>query len=105
MLAFCSSPRFADHPTGPHHPERPERIFAVLDAVERSGLLDCHDVVKLEPVPADEKWLLTVHTPETVRRVRHVCEVGGGVLDQGDTPVGRASCDVALLAVGAVLRC
>ena len=32
---------------------------------------------------ADEKWLLLVHPQKHIDRVRHVCEIGGGVLDQG----------------------
>jgi acetoin utilization deacetylase AcuC-like enzyme len=61
-------------------------------------------LLEFEPVPADEKWLMAVHTPEHVELVRRVCAVGGGVLDQGDTRVVRESWDTALLALGAVLR-
>src|SRR5215470_6988972 len=43
MLAFCSSPRFADHDTGPHHPERPDRIRAIHRAVRDAGLIDSPD--------------------------------------------------------------
>ena len=124
MTGFCSSARFTGHETLPSHPERPDRIRAVATAVRRAGLIDSPDPfpdfqidlgplpesgIKLtdlgEPAPADEKWLLTVHTPTHVEKVRHVCAIGGGVLDQGDTPVGPASFDVALLGVGAALRC
>jgi acetoin utilization deacetylase AcuC-like enzyme len=105
MLAFCSSPRFTEHDTGPHHPERPARISAILDAVEIAGLLDSPCAMALEPAAADPKWLELAHMPEHIAHVKHMCEVGGGVLDQGDTPVVRASYEIALLAVGAVLRC
>ena len=37
--AFCTSPRFYDHHTGPHHPERPDRLRAVLCAVREAGLV------------------------------------------------------------------
>ena len=43
MIGFCSSPRFVDHTTGPHHPERPDRIRAVWRAVREAGLLDLPD--------------------------------------------------------------
>jgi len=105
MLAFCSSPRFVEHDTGPHHPERPVRIPAILNAVKDAELLDDPNILKLDPTPADPKWLGLAHTPEHIAHVRHVCEVGGGVLDQGDTPVGRVSYEIALFAVGAVLKC
>ena len=34
-----------------------------------------------------------------------MCARGGGILDEGDTPVSPASFDVALLALGAILQC
>ena len=124
MTGFCSTPDFAEHRTGPHHPERPDRIRAVWRAVREAGLLDEPDPFpefkidlglrpldgpKLKflgrPAPAGDDALLRVHTRQHVDRVRRVCAAGGGVLDLGDTPVGPNSCDVALLAAGAVLRC
>src|SRR5215217_912110 len=124
MTGFCSTPDFADHVTGPHHPERPDRIRVVWRALIQAGLLDQpdpwpefsidlglkrQDAVRLSflgrPGPAPDDALLSVHTREHVARVRRVCAAGGGVLDSGDTPVGANSCDVALLAAGAVLRC
>lgn len=123
MTGFCSSPRFADHQTSPTHPERPDRTRAIARAVRESGLIESPDpfpefrialgpmppattkLVELEPAPADEKWLRTIHPAKYVERIRHVSTVGGGVLDQGDTPIGPTSYDVALLAVGAGLAC
>ena len=124
MIGFCSSLRFTEHLTGPHHPERPDRIRAVLSAVAEAGLVDFHAPVPAPPVEfglkpvagtkvqdlgeppeADLSDLRTVHTQGHVDHVRRVCAAGGGVLDQGDTPVGPESYDVALRAVGAVLRC
>jgi acetoin utilization deacetylase AcuC-like enzyme len=123
MTGFCSDPRFANHLTGPHHPERPDRIRAVHKAVRAAGLMDSPDpfpdfslafgpldgggmkLLELEPAPAEERWLTTVHTQHHVDFVKHVSEIGGGVLDQGDTRAVPESYDIALLAVGAVLRC
>jgi acetoin utilization deacetylase AcuC-like enzyme len=123
-VGFCSSPVFAEHVTGPHHPERPDRIRAVWAAVREAGLLELpnpwpdfrielglkgQESVKLtrlaDPTPADDEVLLSVHTRQHVERVQRVCAAGGGVLDLGDTPVGASSCDIARLGVGAVLRC
>ncbi|MDB5301908.1 MAG: putative Deacetylase, histone deacetylase family [Phycisphaerales bacterium] len=124
MVYFSSSPRFVDHRTGPQHPERPDRIRAVAAAVRAAGLVDSPNpfpefsldfgsfppapgkVLELpEPQLADEKWIELIHPRAHIERVRHVCEIGGGVLDQGDTPVSEQSFDVAKLAVGAVLQC
>src|SRR5687767_4636702 len=122
MIGFASSPRFTEHIPTRHHPERPDRIRAIYSALCGSGLLTLPNpfpgfelnlgtlhqfdepLLELPFTSADPKWLLTVHPQEHIDHVRHVCEIGGGVLDSsGDTPVGRGSYDVAMLAVGAVL--
>jgi acetoin utilization deacetylase AcuC-like enzyme len=123
MVGFCSSPRFVEHLTGPHHPERPDRIRAIHRAVREGGLVDSPDpfpefridlgikpvlggpkLIELEPAPIDMRWIEAVHSAAYVDQVRHVSEVGG-VLDLGDTPVGPGSFDIAQLSAGAVLRC
>ena len=122
-VGFLSDPRFTQHLTGPHHPERPDRIRAIARAVREAGLITSPDpfpdfqidlglkplaglrLVELDPPkPVDEKWLLTVHGSHYVERVHHVSHIGG-VLDLGDTPVGEGSFETALLAVGGLLQC
>jgi acetoin utilization deacetylase AcuC-like enzyme len=120
-IAFCSSPRFVEHQTGPNHPERPDRIRAIYAALIQSGLLRIDNPFPdfkldlgplrqfqqaLHPLdfgPADLRWIEAIHSREYIDRVRRICDVGG-VLDQGDTPVNPGSFEIALLAVGAVLR-
>jgi acetoin utilization deacetylase AcuC-like enzyme len=121
MTALVSSPRFVEHLTGPYHPERPDRIRAIHRAVRVAGLIDSMDpfpdfqlelgirrqdtikLVELYPEPADPRWLRTVHTESMIDFVQHVCRIGG-VLDQGDTPVGAATYEIALLSLGSALR-
>jgi acetoin utilization deacetylase AcuC-like enzyme len=122
MIGFASSPRFTEHIPTRHHPERPDRIRAIYSALCGSRLLSSPSPFPFfelglgtlqqfdEPLAEipftciDPKWLLTVHPQSHIDRVRHVCEIGGGVLDSsGDTPVSRESFDVAMLAAGAVL--
>ena len=121
MIGFATSPRFVEHLTGPHHPERPDRIRAIGKAVRDAGLIDSANpfpdfaletgihrqdqlkLVELEPAPADEQLLLLAHTPQHVQRVKHVCQIGGGVLDLGDTPVGANSFEIAMLALGSAI--
>lgn len=120
-IGFASSPKFVEHVTGPYHPERPDRIRAIHRAVRLAGLIESPDpfpefeidlpirstgaakLVELEPAAADESLLRLVHTATHVEHVRHVCEIGGGVLDAGDTPVGPSGFEVALLSLGSAI--
>ena len=123
MTGFCSSPRFVEHQTSATHPERPDRIRAIAAAVRGAGLIDSANpfpafhldlgsmdqarekMMELEPKVAGEKWLQTLHPAEHIERIREICAAGGGILDEGDTPVGQKSFEIALLAVGAALEC
>lgn len=62
-------------------------------------------LMEISPRRADEKDLELVHSRRQIEHVKHVCEAGGGVLDQGDTVVSSRSFDVALLSSGALLSC
>jgi acetoin utilization deacetylase AcuC-like enzyme len=124
VLGFSTSARFYDHQTGPHHPERPERLAAIFQAVRAAELIASPNpldnvgvhfgsfekspsqCVELEPYPADVRWLAECHTKEHIEQVRHICQIGGGVLDgTGDTPVGADSYEIALLSAGSALAC
>jgi acetoin utilization deacetylase AcuC-like enzyme len=122
MLAFCSSPSFINHNTGPAHPERPDRIRAIHKAVRDAGLvaspnpfpefhldlglkpLGLPPLLEIAPTPADEKWLRAVHPQRYIDHVKHVCQYSG-LLDQSDTPTEPRSFDTAMLGVGAALTC
>ncbi|HTW93894.1 MAG TPA: histone deacetylase [Tepidisphaeraceae bacterium] len=122
MIGICTSPRFVEHITRPEHPERPQRIEAIFQALRRSGLVtspnplpDVGDLgpipsagfscLELEPTAVEEKWLLTVHPPAYIERVRQICRASGVLDSQGDTPVCPASFEIARLSVGALLKC
>ena len=91
---------YLKHDTGAGHPERPERLTAILDRLEQKGVLK--HLVRLKPAAASPEWITTVHTPEYVERVRKSCQAGTGYVDTTDTPVSRGSYEVALNAVGGV---
>jgi len=121
-VAFVSSPRYVDHDTGPHHPERPNRIRAIHRALRAAGFVDSPDpfadydlgvdlgpmpqasqkLLEIDPVPATVEQITAVHPLEHVRKVRWTSEVGGGAID-ADTHVSLDSYDLALLSAGAVV--
>ena len=93
-------PAYLEHDTGPGHPERPDRLRAILGRLRDGGVLEELQVER--PTPADERWIKLVHTDGHPDRVRRAC-ASGGMLDAGDTTVVPASFDAALLATGAAL--
>jgi acetoin utilization deacetylase AcuC-like enzyme len=95
------SPSFLGHSAGPHHPERPERLAAIVQALRRSGLWE--RVGHLEPEPADDATLELVHTPAHVAFIRQLGARGGGQID-ADTAMSAGSLDAALRAVGALVE-
>ncbi len=100
MFTIIYTDDFLAHQTGRLHPERPDRLRAIVNAL------------KAAPWASSLKWQVptSIYTRDVipaiarVHTVRHIHEVetlamkGGGRLDM-DTPVSADSYDVALLAV------
>ncbi len=86
------------HDTGTGHPERPERLSAIKEALDAAGL----DLIPIDIVPATEEDLLRVHTAEHVRVVQQTCALDAEYPDP-DTPMVRASWRAALLAAGGTI--
>jgi len=95
-VALLTHPSALEHDAGWGHPERPERIGAVVNGVHDSGL----GVVSLEPTAADFEMLTAVHDERYVAAIERFCLAGGGSLDP-DTFAVPASWDAALRAAGA----
>jgi acetoin utilization deacetylase AcuC-like enzyme len=89
------------HRTSEGHPERPERLTAILSRLEDKGLLA--GLTRIEPVAASDRWLTTVHSPEYVERIRRACREDDATVDSRDTPVCRESFEAAAAAAGGVL--
>jgi len=98
MTLLYSDPRFLNHETG-NHPERADRIRAIPQRLEASGLDGRCRRVDFEPVSRER--LARVHSPTHIDQVLAMAKWGGGHLDP-DTVVCAASYEVALLAAGCV---
>lgn len=88
------------HDPGRHHPERSERLAAVLAGLEpafRAGVAK-----QVQPRPATREDLIRVHDPVTVDTLEEFCIAGGGRID-ADTTAWPASWPAALAAAGAGL--
>jgi acetoin utilization deacetylase AcuC-like enzyme len=93
-------PAFATHDTGPGHPERPERLAAVVAGIEGAHLTDA--ILEVAPEPAPFDALVRVHPREHLEAIARFCALGGGYID-ADTHVGEHSFEAARLAAGAGL--
>lgn len=88
------------HDTGPHHPERPERLRAVHRGIEAAGLRDA--IKPLAPVEASIEQLSMAHDEGYVRALERFIRGGGGNLDP-DTVTSEGSWRTACLAAGSGL--
>ena len=100
--ALVYHPSFLEHDSGPGHPERPERLSAVLEQLERSGL--ANQCVRLIPEEAGIEAITRIHTADHVEHVARLSGLGRLVPETMDTLVSPATYRAARLAVGAVLQ-
>jgi acetoin utilization deacetylase AcuC-like enzyme len=91
---------YLKHLPGEGHPERPERIQALLDLVEE---LDTEKFQLLAPRAATRAEVEFIHAPAHVRLVESTSKLNHYALD-GDTITSRDSFGVGLLAAGGFLR-
>ncbi|MDJ1183136.1 histone deacetylase family protein [Roseofilum casamattae] len=104
LFPIIYSEDFLLHDTGKGHPERPERLRAIVDGLRSSvwaEYLDWQVPTSVEGRPP-LLWIERIHTREHIALVRGLASSGGGFLD-GDTIVSPHSYDAALLAVNAWL--
>jgi acetoin utilization deacetylase AcuC-like enzyme len=95
------SPSFLAHDTGRGHPERPERLQAMVDGLHASGVWGRLSV--WEPSPVDEPTLELIHDRRQIESVRRLIERGGGHID-ADTVASPASWEAALRAAGGLVE-
>ena len=104
MLSLVYSDDFLKHETGAFHPECPERLSAIVEAIKVTPW--AKEIQWQLPTPVTTRnvipWIQKIHTQDHIDRVRRITEKGGGMLDM-DTPVSPQSYDIALLAVSAWL--
>jgi acetoin utilization deacetylase AcuC-like enzyme len=97
MTVLITDPLFVRHETG-MHPERPQRLVAIWERLDRTGLrARCG---RRACTPLTPEQVTAIHDPTVVQRARAAAEAGGGHLDV-DTVVSSDSYTVALAAAGA----
>src|SRR5260370_42422371 len=96
MIALLANPEQIGH-RSEGHPERPERVTAILDAIEASALGLKPEVAP----PAPESMIDRVHDSSYVAMLDRAASSGGGFLDP-DTYITPLSMLAARTAAGAV---
>lgn len=99
---FVFHPKYAEHDTGPGHPECSERVDSIVSRLERTGMLE--DLERYEPGPASVTQVEAVHGADYVASVGRRCRAGVALLDGSDTVVCPESYDIALLAAGGAVE-
>jgi acetoin utilization deacetylase AcuC-like enzyme len=100
--ALMADPFFRKHLAGRQHPECPERFDAVLNGLQRAGLIDRMLRIESRDATADE--LLLCHTPAYLRTAQADVLAGRPYLSTGDTDITANSWAVAVRAAGGVLN-
>ncbi len=104
MFSVIYADDFLEHQTGGLHPERPERLRAIVDALKAAPWAS--SLEWLVPTPVETRDVIPaiarIHTVRHIHEVEALAIKGGGRLDL-DTPVSPHSYEVALLAVSAWL--
>jgi acetoin utilization deacetylase AcuC-like enzyme len=94
-------PLFRKHQTGWRHPEKSQRLGAIMNHLKAVGLLE--QVRLIEPCAAPPAAVLRVHEPAYVEWVAAQSREGRLFQADADTVGSPATYETALLAAGAVL--
>lgn len=98
--AILTDSRYIAH-TDPRHVERAERLMAINQALDASGLRE--RLLALTARPATDAELRAVHTPDHLETIQRYSDHGGGYID-ADTYMTSDTWEAAVWAAGGVIR-
>jgi len=93
---------YLQHKTGAGHPERPERLEAIIARL-KSGEYEDSPVRLGEYKDSPVQWIGMIHDADYIKRVKDSCQDGTEYMDSMDTPISGKSYEAAVAAVGGVL--
>ena len=97
---------FLEHNTGSGHPERPERLFEVIDTLKNNPDFK-YDLVWPKVRKADNSEIALAHSEKYIQlvesEIRALDDDSPSFLSTGDTVISPKSLDVAQMSVGASL--
>jgi acetoin utilization deacetylase AcuC-like enzyme len=101
VVGLFTDRRMLEHRVPSHHPERPQRLEAILRQLERVGYLKACPSGQVREAKPEE--LARVHSRDYLREVAELEARGGGMLDP-DTWLLPGSALAARLAAGAAIE-
>lgn len=100
---LATHPSFLEHDTGPHHPERPDRLRAILAALQDPAFAG---LARAEAPLATLEQMARVHPAEYIETILGVQpEPGELVHIDGDTVMSTGSAEAVQRAAGAAVLC
>src|SRR5436189_2399012 len=98
MLKIYTNSVFYKHETGVEHPERPARLDAALEGVERAGLTD--SVIRdVDAHPDTTRIIEKVHTADYEREFRDAARGGSRYFHSMDNPISSSTFAAARTSV------
>ena len=100
--ALVYSKKYLEHVLSPGHPERPERLEAIVNALKKAKYWSSPGVRVIEPKPAAREDIELAHDPEYVALIERLSKFGKPL--DVDTPVHANTFELALLAAGGTIE-
>ena len=97
---LITSDTYQNHNTGEGHPEKIDRVTAVIDNFKR---LDNKNLIWKKPTKFDQSFLINTHSSEYIDLVSKSFPKNGLVFLDGDTVVSPGSKDATKDAVGSII--
>ena len=97
---LITSDTYQNHNTGEGHPEKIDRVTAVIDNFKR---LDNKNLIWKKPTKFDQSFLIKTHSSEYIDLVSKSFPENGLVFLDGDTVVSPGSKDATKDAVGSII--
>ena len=94
-------PAYLEHDMGAGHPESPNRLRAIVQRLEESGI--AARLVRIEPRKAEDEWITQVHPPNYLASLNRQAPTSGRVSLDPDTSMSPGTLQAAYLAAGGAL--
>lgn len=94
--------RFQQHQTGADHPECPQRLAVITDALDQKNLIQSCKAINVSPV--DMSLVTKVHDPGYINRLEQACKNGLSCIDVPDSAICPESFQIAQLASGTLIN-